>query len=82
MDNIEEIGDGEVINDEEFVGPYPGVIVADNSEMDYWVYEVTQATLDLNTLLVMIFYLLNLFDVIILLKKYNGMTMLFFFICR
>jgi hypothetical protein len=55
LENIEEIGDGEVINDEEFVGVYPGVIVADNSEMDYWVYEVTQATLDFKTLLVCLY---------------------------
>jgi hypothetical protein len=52
VENFEDIGDGEVINDEEFIGCYPGVIVADNSEMDYWIYEVTESTFNLNNLLV------------------------------
>jgi hypothetical protein len=52
LENVEQMGDGEVINEQQFGVSYSGAIVADNSPMDYWIYEVTQETLDLNTLLV------------------------------
>jgi hypothetical protein len=52
LENVEEIGDGEVINEQQSGPRYSGAIVADNAPMEYWIYEDTQETLNLNTLLV------------------------------